>query len=184
MTLASQPDQGRELFLRQIELAPKRDQIHADTFPHGEHLRKPEVPVWRDDMQKPWSHNGNMATIKRTKEDYDAFREASGWYAAAWRDHRGMTLHELAVAVGSSRGFVSDMETGAVEKSGRRKRFNVDWLAKYCEALNVKAGDLIDTNPFEQDPRFAAISQTYAQLDEEGREYLAEMAGALKRKRG
>ena len=43
----------------------------------------------------------------------EALREASGWYAAAWRDFKKITQQELADEVGSSRGQVSDLETGS-----------------------------------------------------------------------
>lgn len=105
----------------------------------------------RDDFASGGSHNAAMAKKPRKPrlEQYDAYREASGWYLAAWRDTRGLTLEDLAGEVGTSKGVVSDLETGALRSNGQlAQRFNKDDLAKFCRALDVTAGFLIDVNPF------------------------------------
>jgi transcriptional regulator with XRE-family HTH domain len=85
-------------------------------------------------------------------EQYEAFKEASGWYLAAWRDKRGLTLEELAEDVGTSKGVVSDMETGAKRSTGAlAQRFNATWLKKFSDALEVTEGFLIQVNPFTAD---------------------------------
>jgi DNA-binding Xre family transcriptional regulator len=52
-----------------------------------------------------------------------------------WREHRGLTISELAAAAGLSQPYVSQIESGA--RKGGRKALGV--LAK---ALGVEAGDL------------------------------------------
>lgn len=120
----------------------------------------------------------------RDSAEYDTLRERSGWYAAAWRDYRNLSLQDLADELGTSRSYLSDMETGAVDKQGKQKRFNRDWLDRFCKALDVRAGDLIDTNPFNQDPRFAAIQAAYPMLDDTDRDALASMVETLRRRHG
>jgi len=100
----------------------------------------------------------------RPVEDYDRLREASGWYLAAYRDRAGLSLEALADEMGTSRGQISDLENGAVNKRGIRTRYNRDWLELACKALNVVAGDLLDTNPFREDPKFAALRRAYPSL--------------------
>ncbi|WP_338575783.1 helix-turn-helix transcriptional regulator [Brevundimonas olei] len=125
-----------------------------------------------------------MAKKTRDSAEYDILRERSGWYAAAWRDYRNLSLQDLADELGTSRSYLSDMETGAVDRNGKMKRFNRDWLDRFSKALDVRAGDLIDTNPFDQDPRFTAIKAAYPMLDETDREALASMVETLRRRHG
>lgn len=125
-----------------------------------------------------------MARPNRDPAEYDLLKERSGWYAAAWRDYRGLTVQDLAAELETSRGYVSDMETGAIDKRGVQKRFNRDWLERYCRALDVAAGDLIDTNPFRQDARFSAIKAAYPLLDETDRDALASMVATLRKRHG
>lgn len=116
---------------------------------------------------------------KRPKEPghYDDLRAKSGWYAAAWRDHRGLSLQDMADAMGSSRGQISDLETGA------KTRYNRDWLERFCTALDVAAGDLIDTNPFKEDARFAAVRRAFPQLDQNDLAMLVDFADTIERRR-
>lgn len=100
----------------------------------------------------------------RPIEEYDRLREESGWYLAAYRDRAGLSLEALADEMKTSRGQVSDLENGAVNKRGIRTRYNRDWLESACKALEVAAGDLLDTNPFREDPKFAALRRVYPGL--------------------
>lgn len=113
-------------------------------------------------------------------EHYEALRRASGWYLQAWRHKRNLTLEELAEEVGTSRGQVSDLETGAAKKDRPPTRFNRDWIEKMSKALDVSGGHLIDINPFlPQDP-LTAVRERYEALDERGRQDALRLMDALK----
>ena len=118
-----------------------------------------------------------MAKKEKSEKHYRDLRDRSGWYAAAWRDYRGLSQQEVADEVDTSKGQVSDLETGA------KTRFNKDWLEKWCRALDVMAGDLIDTNPFVESPRFAAIRRAFPGLDEADVYALENLADNLSRRR-
>lgn len=118
-----------------------------------------------------------MARKAKDPKHYDKLRKASGWYAAAWRDYRQMTLQDVADAINSSRGQVSDLETGA------KTRFNRDWLEQMCAVYDVAAGDLIDTNPFSELPKYDAIKRAFPGLNDDDLGVLTDMAAAIKRRK-
>jgi transcriptional regulator with XRE-family HTH domain len=120
-----------------------------------------------------------MARSPKSPEAYDKLRQESGWYLAAWRAHRNLTLETLAVAMETSRGQISDLENGATNKKGVQTRYNRDWLEKACAALEVAAGDLIDTNPFREEPRFAAIKRAFPELSSQDVEQLVFFADGM-----
>lgn len=117
-----------------------------------------------------------MARAPKSPSHYAELRARSGWYAAAWRSYRGLSQQELADELQTSKGQVSDLETGA------KTRFNRDWLEKWCAALDVRAGDLIDTNPFAETPRFAAMKRAFPSLSEQDVGALVQMAEALEKR--
>lgn len=115
--------------------------------------------------------------------DYQPFRDASGWYLAAWRDHKGLTLEDLAAEVGTSKGVVSDLETGALKANGSRaQRFNADDVDKYARALGVQPGHLLDVNPFTADLRWLSLSSEFPELDDFDKDMVAEMVARLRAK--
>lgn len=99
---------------------------------------------------------------RSTKRDYQALREKSGWYAAAWRDFNRLSLDELAAEVGTSKSHVSDMERG-------EKPWHSEWLVTFSRALNTRPGHLIDVDPFAVAPDAEAFLADFNQLDERGR---------------
>lgn len=99
---------------------------------------------------------------RSSKRDYRAYREQSGWYAAAWRDFNRLSLEELAAELGTSKSHVSDMERGA-------KPWHSEWLLSFSKALNTRPGHLIDVNPFDVSPEGEAFIADFNQLDERGR---------------
>ncbi len=113
---------------------------------------------------------------------YETYREASGWWAAAWRDYRGLTLEELADELGKTKGYVSDIETGAARHGRPATRFNRDTIDLMAKALNTTGGRLIDVNPFDMDERGEEIDTIFRDLDPVGREALYQMASTLKRR--
>ena len=113
-------------------------------------------------------------------EQYEAFREASGWYLAAWRDYRNLTLEDLAAEAGTSKGVVSDMETGNQKSNGTKaQRFNRDWIERFARALDCTGGYLIDVNPFVQDPQLAETSAKLRKLAPEDRHMIDGMIDRL-----
>jgi transcriptional regulator with XRE-family HTH domain len=117
-------------------------------------------------------------------DQYEAYKTASGWYLAAWRDHRGLTLDELAAEMESSKGFISDLETGAVDKDGKQRRYNRDLLAKAAAALDVTMGYLVDVNPFTVDGQFTEGVSVIRSLDERDQAEVFRLADTLARRRG
>lgn len=118
---------------------------------------------------------------RKVREDdvHAKFRAASGWYLAAWRDKRGLTLEELAEEVGTSRGVVSDLETGAFRKNGAKaQRFNRDDVEKFAAALGTTGGFLIDVNPFENSLK-VELAEKAEQLDERDLELANDFLASL-----
>jgi transcriptional regulator with XRE-family HTH domain len=102
------------------------------------------------------------------RSDYDALRAASGWYLAAWRDFRQLTLAQLATLSGSSPGAISDLETGHLKKDGKpAARFNRDSVERMAKALDTSAGHLIDVNPFDIDQDALELLAKVPQADRE-----------------
>lgn len=111
---------------------------------------------------------------------HEKYREASGWYLAAWRDHRGLTLEDLAAAVGTSKGVVSDLETGARRPSGvLSQRFNRDDVEGFSRALGVTGGALIDINPFTAALGALELAAKIAALQDADREAVERLLRRL-----
>lgn len=59
-----------------------------------------------------------------------------------WRKFRKLTQQQVADALGSSSGYVSDLENG-------KRRYNEDHLDALAELFQCSTADLISTNPLE-----------------------------------
>lgn len=70
----------------------------------------------------------------------DMAKDQQRWFLKAWRKHRGYTQERLAEMVGSSAGYISDMEKG-------KRRYNQDLLEALAEALRCEPADLIMRDP-------------------------------------
>jgi transcriptional regulator with XRE-family HTH domain len=117
-------------------------------------------------------------------EHHEAFKEASGWYLAAWRDKRGLTLEELAAEVQTSKGMVSDLETGALKSNGERaQRYNADWVIKFAKALDTSGGFLIDVNPYGHETDLAEVTDGYRKLQEADRQAVLGLVERLLKNR-
>jgi transcriptional regulator with XRE-family HTH domain len=68
------------------------------TFAHSEPSRNGFVRCQRDDIAAGISHPANMSDQR--------------WFLKEWRKHRGLSQEALAEAAGTSKGYVSDMESG------------------------------------------------------------------------
>ena len=70
------------------------------------------------------------------------------WFLREWREFRGVTLEDLAERVGSSSGYVSDLEKG-------KRRFNSDHLEQFALALNITPADLMIRDPLQPESIFS-----------------------------
>lgn len=103
---------------------------------------------------------------------------------AAWRDFKGLTLDDLAAEIGSSKGYVSDLETGASRPDRAIRRFNRDIVDSVAKALGTTGGRLIDINPYdldEDEDRFGNVIRT---LDPDQRRAVLQLAETLGGKTG
>jgi predicted transcriptional regulator len=125
-----------------------------------------------------------MAPRKGRAALYDSYRAASGWYLAAWRDYRGLTLDELAAEIGSSKGYVSDLETGAARPDRPIRRFNRDIVDSVAKAIGTTGGRLIDVNPYQIDHDADQFDAALRSLDDTGRQAVLQLAATLSGKTG
>lgn len=66
------------------------------------------------------------------------------FFLKQWRKHRGYTQERLAEALGSSSGYIADLENG-------KRRYNQDHLESLAEALNCTPADLLIRDPSKDD---------------------------------
>jgi transcriptional regulator with XRE-family HTH domain len=102
-------------------------------FAHSERRDNRNVRCQRDDISPQISQGANMA--------------GQEWYLKAWRTHRGLTLQALAELAGTSRGYISDLE------SGKRPIPPGTTLEKLATALDVDARQLVAEDPAGTKPR-------------------------------
>lgn len=102
----------------------------------------------------------------REMEILEDLRRTSGWYLAAWRDYKQLTLDELGAEMGEAKGRLSELETGKPDKNGVPRRYNRDLLDKAAAALNIAPGWLLDVNPFAADQTWMKIQEQLRQLGE------------------
>lgn len=94
-------------------------------------------------------HNANLIASEKVCVIADDF----GWpewqdanvadptnHLRAWREFRGMTQEQLAVAVGTDKGVISLLETGA-------RRLSDKWLRRLAPVLQTTPGHLLDHDP-------------------------------------
>jgi len=58
------------------------------------------------------------------------------FYLRERRNHAGMTQQALADAMGTTKGVISQLETGFT-------RYNEDWITKAAEVLRIEPADLL-----------------------------------------
>ena len=119
---------------------------------------------------------------KARHDQYQAYRDASGWWLAAWRDYRGLTLDELAEELGRTKGYVSDIETGPVRGGRPATRFNRDTVDQMAKALGTTGGRLIDVNPFDLDEPAEGVAHILRDLDQPSRDAVIQMVEQLRRR--
>lgn len=124
-----------------------------------------------------------MRKPRKPRHDlYAAYREKSGWWLAAWRDHAGLTLDDMAAELEMTKGYVSDLETGAVREGRAPTRFNRDTLEKAAKAIGENAGHLIDVNPYTMWVNEERLSEAVRRLEPDDRDAVLDMAERLAKK--
>lgn len=71
-------------------------------------------------------------------------RKPHPFYLREWRKYRGLTQDQLAERVGTSKGYVSDLERGV-------RRYNQDLLELLPDALRCDPADLLMRDPSKED---------------------------------
>ncbi len=179
VTLALEPHARREGLLREAEFFAKGVDVHARMFAYAEHFSKTDVRHMQTDGLSLCLHTPNMSTKPRKSrpaEVYEDYRSRSGWYLAAWRDYAGLTLEDLAAELGRSKGYISDLETGAVRTGRPATRFNRDLIEQVAGVVGTTGGRLIDVNPFNLNDQMERLSSVIARLDEAGQQAVLSMA--------
>ncbi|WP_366250155.1 helix-turn-helix domain-containing protein [Brevundimonas sp.] len=115
----------------------------------------------------------------RPAEVYEEYRARSGWYLAAWRDYAGLTLEDLADELGRSKGYISDLETGATRTGRPPTRFNRDLVEQVALVVHTTGGRLIDVNPFTAWEGAEQFEATIRRLGPEDRQAVIDMAERL-----
>lgn len=119
----------------------------------------------------------------RSPEEYERLREASGWWLAAWRDYRGLSQTDLGAEMDTTKGVISDLETGAPRSNGMlAQRYSPPRVEAAARALGVPQGWLFDVNPWAQDAREMAVNTSFKLLDDNAKEAVADLVEKLKRR--
>ncbi|MFO1014434.1 MAG: helix-turn-helix transcriptional regulator [Caulobacteraceae bacterium] len=77
----------------------------------------------------------------------------SPWYLRQWRKHRGYSLERLAEMIGTSKGYLSDLERG-------NRRYNQELLELLAEALSTQPSNLINVDPSQGEDTVYSIWET------------------------
>jgi DNA-binding XRE family transcriptional regulator len=86
-------------------------------------------------------NNAAVAAYERTREEESVPAEVTDRLLAGenpirvWREHRGMSLEQLAAAIGKHKGFLSEIESG-------KKTGSVETLRAIAEALRVDLDEI------------------------------------------
>lgn len=177
--LALEAKEGGQLLLSDTQLFSEIGDVHALVFPYRELNVKLNVLYGPDDVTVSHSHTANMnrkARKLRPAQVYEEYRQKSGWYLAAWRDYCGFTLDEVASELDRSKGFISDLETGAMRSGKAPARFNRDLIEEMAKVMRTTGGRLIDINPLTHDEMNDAIVRATEKLDSAGKSAVLSLA--------
>lgn len=86
--------------------------------------------------------------------------EQKKWFLKEWRVRRGLTQEQLADMVGTSKGYISDLENA-------KRRYNQELLEGLAAALQLAPRDLLST------PDLPEVESELATLQREWREATA-----------
>lgn len=96
-----------------------------------------------------------------------------GWFLKEWRIKKGLSQEFLAAAIGSSKGYISDLEAG-------KRRYNRDHLESLAAVLEIKPRDLLeDPTPAGADARLVEIQQRWREASEARRKQIASVVRAI-----
>jgi transcriptional regulator with XRE-family HTH domain len=95
-------------------------------------------------------------------------------YLREWRQYREMTLEQLAEAVGTTKGVISELELS-------KKGLSLKWLYRLAPALQTSPGMIVDYHPEMVDHEAMAA---FLSLGGEEKNQVLKIIGALKRKAG
>jgi transcriptional regulator with XRE-family HTH domain len=87
----------------------------------------------RDDFR---SRLANMVGMSKPTKTESSPSTRDRWYLAEWRQFRELTQEQLAERVGSSKGYISDLENS-------ERRYNQDLLERFAKALDCKPWQLL-----------------------------------------
>lgn len=92
------------------------------------------------------------------------------WFLKEWRKYRGYSQERLAEMIGTSAGYLSDLERG-------KRRYNQDTLEVLAEALSCEPADLIMRDPLKTE----SLWTIWDQLEPMQQEQMVEIAKTLRR---
>lgn len=113
----------------------------------------------------------------RSADLHQAYKDKSGWWLAAWRDYANLTLLDMAEGMATSKGMVSDLETG-----NGPARYNRGWLESAAKALDIPQGYLFDVNPFQADDVLERMLQAYRKMSAAKRKEAADMVEYIEKR--
>jgi transcriptional regulator with XRE-family HTH domain len=116
-----------------------------------------------DGLGEPW------LTEEDSEEDADGEYKPPH-HLRAWREHRGLTVAELAKKSGLGAQTIKDVESGTMDVSGKI-------LRALADALNTTAGYVLDNDPDDVDPGF---SETVRAIPKERRRQALEILKTFK----
>lgn len=90
------------------------------------------------------------------------------WFLREWRKYRDLSQGKLAERLGTSKGYISDLEAG-------RRQYNQDQLEAIADALGCEPADLLIRNPLDD----AAFWSIWDQVPEADRPAALKMLRAL-----
>lgn len=96
----------------------------------------------RHDRTQESAHTADMQKSPRSR-----------WYLREWRKHRGYSLERLAEMVGTSKGYLSDLERG-------NRRYNQELLELLAEALSTDPSRLLTVDPSQNEDTVYSIWET------------------------
>lgn len=108
------------------------------------------------------------ATLFAVCEETGAMKKAHPFFLKQWRQHRGLTQDRLAERIGTSKGYISDLERGV-------RRYNQDLLEALADALTCSPADLLMRDPSQKD----AIWSIWDQAKPAERQQIIAVARAL-----
>ena len=103
---------------------------------------KLNVRYWYHDKVIEKAHSADMVKVGNPR-----------WFLRQWRKHRGYTQDHLAEMIGTSKGYLSDLERGV-------RRFNQDLLEQLAVALKCSPADLIRIDPSKGEDTIWSIYDT------------------------